>query len=138
VLEITESVLMDVPDAQQTLTRLKGLGVRLSLDDFGTGYSSLSYLHRFPLDALKIDRSFLNGVTPDSDGTAETIIRSVMVLAHALNLSVTTEGIETEHQARFIEELCGDLLQGFLLSRRCRLRRSGHCCPERVRKGRCA
>jgi len=117
VLEITESVLMDVPDAQQTLTRLKGLGVRLSLDDFGTGYSSLSYLHRFPLDALKIDRSFLNGVTPDSDGTAETIIRSVMVLAHALNLSVTTEGIETEHQARFIEELCGDLLQGFLLSR---------------------
>ncbi|GGJ66955.1 EAL domain-containing protein [Deinococcus aquiradiocola] len=117
VLEITESVLMDVPDAQQTLTRLKGLGVRLSLDDFGTGYSSLSYLHRFPLDALKIDRSFVIGVRPESDGTAETIIRSVMVMAHSLNLSVTTEGIETEHQARFIEDLNGDLLQGFLLSR---------------------
>ncbi|GHG27430.1 hypothetical protein GCM10017784_20010 [Deinococcus indicus] len=115
VLEITESVLMNVPDAEATLRRLRDMGVRLSLDDFGTGYSSLSYLNRFPLTALKIDRSFLNGVTGDPNGTPEKVIQAVMLLAHALELRVTTEGIETPEQAAFIEEVGGDILQGYLL-----------------------
>jgi diguanylate cyclase (GGDEF)-like protein/PAS domain S-box-containing protein len=117
VLEITESVLMNVPDAEATLRRLRDLGVRLSLDDFGTGYSSLSYLNRFPLTALKIDRSFLNGVTGDLNGTPEKVIQAVMLLAHALDLQVTTEGIETSEQAAFIEGVSGDILQGYLLGR---------------------
>ncbi|MGM9321982.1 EAL domain-containing protein [Deinococcus aquaticus] len=117
VLEITESVLMNVPDAEATLHRLRALGIRLSLDDFGTGYSSLSYLNRFPLTALKIDRSFLQGVTGDPHGTSEKIIEAVMLLSHALNLQVTTEGIETPEQAAFIESVGGDILQGFLLGR---------------------
>ncbi|WP_189099944.1 EAL domain-containing protein [Deinococcus knuensis] len=117
VLEITESVLMNVPDAEATLRRLRALGVALSLDDFGTGYSSLSYLNRFPLTALKIDRSFLRNVTGNPDGTAEKIIQAVMLLSHALNLHVTTEGIETPEQAAFIESVGGDTLQGFLLGR---------------------
>ncbi|MCD0169046.1 EAL domain-containing protein [Deinococcus sp. 23YEL01] len=117
VLEITESVLMNVPDAEATLRHLRALGVRLSLDDFGTGYSSLSYLNRFPLTSLKIDRSFLQGVTGDPHGTPEKIIQAVMLLAHALDLHVTTEGIETPEQAAFIEEVGGDILQGYLLGR---------------------
>ncbi|MCD0166827.1 EAL domain-containing protein [Deinococcus sp. 12RED42] len=117
VLEITESVLMNVPDAEATLRHLRALGVRLSLDDFGTGYSSLSYLNRFPLTSLKIDRSFLQGVTGDPHGTPEKVIQAVMLLAHALDLHVTTEGIETPEQAAFIEEVGGDILQGYLLGR---------------------
>lgn len=119
VLEITESVLLDVPDVHDTLTRLRELGTTLSLDDFGTGYSSLSYLHRFPLGALKIDRSFLKGVGEESDGRAENIIQAVMVMAHALKLKVTCEGIETPAQAALIETHAhdGDLLQGYLLGR---------------------
>ncbi|GAA5436717.1 EAL domain-containing protein [Deinococcus aquaticus] len=108
---------MNVPDAEATLHRLRALGIRLSLDDFGTGYSSLSYLNRFPLTALKIDRSFLQGVTGDPHGTSEKIIEAVMLLSHALNLQVTTEGIETPEQAAFIESVGGDILQGFLLGR---------------------
>ncbi|NTX98953.1 EAL domain-containing protein [Deinococcus sp. JMULE3] len=115
-LEITEGVLLDVPDAAQTLQTLHGLGVRLSLDDFGTGYSSLSYLHRLPLNGLKIDRSFVRDLGQEK-GVAESIVRAVMLLAHALNLHVTTEGIEQETQVAFIEALGGDYLQGFLLAR---------------------
>ncbi len=115
-LEITESVLLDVPDAAQTLGALHALGVRLSLDDFGTGYSSLSYLHRLPLHGLKIDRSFIRDLG-QAQGVAENIIRAVMLLAHTLNLHVTTEGIELETQAGFVEALGGDYLQGYLLAR---------------------
>jgi len=117
ILEITEGVLMDIPDAEATLRALRDLGVRLALDDFGTGYSSLSYLRRFPLTSLKIDRSFMEGVIGDDQGTPENVVRAVMLLAHALGLSVTSEGVENETQANFIRSVNGELLQGYLFSR---------------------
>jgi EAL domain-containing protein (putative c-di-GMP-specific phosphodiesterase class I) len=94
---------------------LKSLGVQLSIDDFGTGYSSLSYLHRLPVDTLKIDRSFVDGLGNDQQDTA--IVRSVVNLAKTLNLSVTGEGIETSAQQYQLTNLGCDLGQGFLLAR---------------------
>ncbi|MFC3831350.1 MULTISPECIES: EAL domain-containing protein [Deinococcus] len=115
-LEITESVLLDVPDAAETLNALSALGVHLSLDDFGTGYSSLSYLHRLPLHGLKIDRSFVRALG-QAPGAAENIVRAVVLLAHALNLHVTTEGLEQDMQIQVVEALGSDYLQGYLLAR---------------------
>jgi diguanylate cyclase (GGDEF)-like protein len=115
-LEITESVLMHGVDATvTTLHALKALGIQLAIDDFGTGYSSLSYLKRFPVDTLKIDRSFVDGLGQDQQDTA--IVRSVVSLAQTLNLSVTGEGIETIAQQKQLESLGCDLGQGFLLAR---------------------
>lgn len=115
-LEITESVLLDVPSATETLSRLHGLGVRLSLDDFGTGYSSLSYLHRLPLHGLKIDRSFVRDLG-DMNSAAAKIVRAIIVLAHTLNLHVTVEGLEQDAQVTCVEDATGDYLQGFFLAR---------------------
>jgi diguanylate cyclase (GGDEF)-like protein len=115
-LEITESVLMhDVDATVATLRALKVLGILLAIDDFGTGYSSLSYLKRFPIDTLKIDRSFVSGLGQDAQDTA--IVRSVVSLAKTLNLSVTGEGIETAAQQAQLAELGCDLGQGFLFAR---------------------
>jgi EAL domain-containing protein (putative c-di-GMP-specific phosphodiesterase class I) len=115
-LEITESVLMDSIDATvSTLTALKALGIQLAIDDFGTGYSSLSYLKRFPVDTLKIDRSFVKGLGQDQQDSA--IVRSVVSLAKTLKLSVTAEGIETVAQRYQLASLGCDLGQGFLLAR---------------------
>ena len=115
-LEITESVAMQDPDATATTLRaLKTLGVRLAIDDFGTGYSSLSYLKRFPLDTLKIDRSFVDGLGDDSQETA--IVQSVIALARALNLSTTGEGIETPGQQEHLRALGCDAGQGYLFAR---------------------
>jgi diguanylate cyclase (GGDEF)-like protein len=114
-LEITESTLME--NAQHTLEalhRLRSLGVRLSIDDFGTGYSSLSYLKRFPVDIIKIDRSFVRDVPHDVDDAA--IVTGIIALAHSLRLDVVAEGVETESQLRFLKEQSCDLLQGFYLS----------------------
>jgi len=111
-LEITESVLMD--DAVSTieiLRELKDLGVRLAIDDFGTGYSSLSYLKRFPIDLLKVDRSFIAGLGSDPEDSA--IVPAVIALAHALDLRVVAEGVETEQQRTILLELGCDLGQGF-------------------------
>ncbi|MCB1283705.1 MAG: EAL domain-containing protein [Microthrixaceae bacterium] len=103
-LEITESSLMsDVERSAELLGRLRALGVGLAIDDFGTGYSSLSYLKRFPVDVLKVDRSFVTGV--DHDAQDQAIVRSVVTLAEALKMSVTAEGIETEAHARTLIEL---------------------------------
>lgn len=115
-LELTESMLMHDPQqAAQTLTQLKQIGVRLSVDDFGTGYSSLSYLKQFPLDTLKIDRTFINNIPHDADDVA--IALAIINLAHNLDLEVVAEGVETEHQAHFLVKQGCDMLQGFCFSK---------------------
>jgi diguanylate cyclase (GGDEF)-like protein len=115
-LEITESAMMDNPDkAIAMLRRLKNLGLQLSIDDFGTGYSSLSYLHRFPIDTLKVDRSFVGSM---EDGTENgEIVRTIIALAKALNLDVVAEGIESIHQLHQLRILGCEYGQGYLFSR---------------------
>jgi EAL domain-containing protein (putative c-di-GMP-specific phosphodiesterase class I) len=115
-LEITESTVMDDPAAAvEMLQHMKDLGIRLAIDDFGTGYSSLSYLHRFPLDMLKIDRSFISG---NSDGVnGMEIARTVMPLAKNLHLDVVAEGVETAEQVRELKTLKCKYAQGFYFSK---------------------
>ncbi|PYM49981.1 MAG: hypothetical protein DME16_07585 [Candidatus Rokuibacteriota bacterium] len=115
-LEITESTVMqDAPVTLTKLTELKELGVRLAIDDFGTGYSSLGYLKRFPVDTLKIDRSFVKGLSPDGGDNA--IVRAVVTVAKSLNMDVTAEGVETEAQLAELRALGCDRWQGFLFAR---------------------
>ena len=115
-LEITESTVMqDAPVTLTKLNELKELGVRLAIDDFGTGYSSLGYLKRFPVDTLKIDRSFVKGLSPDGGDNA--IVRAVVTVAKSLNMDVTAEGVETEGQLAELKALGCDRGQGFLFAR---------------------
>ena len=115
-LEITESVIIrDVFAAVPVLRKLKDLGIQLAIDDFGTGYASLSYLKRLPVDALKIDRSFIQGIGQDQEDTA--IVQATMMLAKSLHLKVTGEGIETAEQAAILAGWGCDLGQGYLYSR---------------------
>jgi diguanylate cyclase (GGDEF)-like protein/PAS domain S-box-containing protein len=115
-LELTESILMeDVDSAMHTLRALKSLGVFIAIDDFGTGYSSLNYLKQFPLDVLKIDRSFVDGLPHgEQDGQ---IARAIIAMAHSLNLTVIAEGVETLAQLNFLRGHHCDEVQGFLLGR---------------------
>jgi EAL domain-containing protein (putative c-di-GMP-specific phosphodiesterase class I) len=113
-LEITETTAMQHTDvALGTLKRLKQLGVSLVIDDFGTGYSSLSYLKRFPVDKLKIDRSFTTELPGDPDQCA--IVSAIAALAHALDIQVVAEGVENEAQREFLRGCACDHLQGDLL-----------------------
>ncbi|MDQ3803079.1 MAG: EAL domain-containing protein [Acidobacteriota bacterium] len=115
-LEITEGVLMtDAEPVKATLTRLRKAGVDLYLDDFGTGYASLSYLHRFPLTALKIDRSFVGRIGPQ--GEQSELARAIVMMAHSLKLSVIAEGIETDAQLAHLRAMGCELGQGNLFSR---------------------
>jgi PAS domain S-box-containing protein len=114
-LELTESILIESTDmAIITLNDLKNMGIRLSIDDFGTGYSSLSYLKKFPIDILKIDRSFVRNVSTDADDRA--IINAIIAMAHTLNLKVIAEGVENEQQLAFLHEHGSDGIQGYLFS----------------------
>ncbi|WP_229219881.1 GGDEF/EAL domain-containing response regulator [Rugamonas fusca] len=115
-LEITEGTVMGDPDkAVAALKRLKDIGVSISLDDFGTGYSSLGYLKRFPIDVLKIDKSFVDDVTTNPNDAA--IALSVISLAHNLNLRVIAEGVETREQVDFLAQRGCDEMQGYFFSR---------------------
>lgn len=113
-LEITEGIMMENVDSNiQLLHSLQQAGISLSIDDFGTGYSSMAYLKRFPIDQLKIDRSFVN----DIHQGGEAIIGAILAMAHSLGLSVVAEGVETEAQLTFLESLGCDVVQGFYFSR---------------------
>ena len=116
MLEITESVLVQDADLTvQRLRALKALGIRLAIDDFGTGYSSLSYLRRFPVDILKIDRSFVSGV---GDGSQDSVLtEAIVMLARTLQLKVVAERIEQPAQLAFLRELGCDLGQGYYFAR---------------------
>lgn len=115
-LELTESILMrDVAEAMEILANLKRLGLCIAVDDFGTGYSSLNYLKRFPIDVLKIDRSFVDGL-PDGERDAQ-IARAIIAMSHSLNLAVIAEGVETHAQLDFLREHGCDEVQGFLFGR---------------------
>src|SRR5687768_10748475 len=115
-VELTESAVMH--DADQFIAMLgeiNDLGVQIALDDFGTGYSSLSYLKRFPVDRLKVDRSFVQDIVTDSDDA--TIVRAIIALGHNLGLKVVAEGVETQQQLDFLRDNQCDELQGFYFGR---------------------
>jgi diguanylate cyclase (GGDEF)-like protein len=115
-IEITETVLMeDIDHATETLRELKSMGIRLAVDDFGTGYSSMSYLKRFPLDVMKIDRSFIADLETDESDRA--ICRAMISVARGLNMEVVAEGTETDFQLQFLREAGCEIGQGFLLDR---------------------
>jgi EAL domain-containing protein (putative c-di-GMP-specific phosphodiesterase class I) len=115
-LEITESTVMADPSAAvEMLQQIKSLGIRLAIDDFGTGYSSLSYLHRFPLDTLKIDRSFISVMEEDGEGME--IARSIVPMANNLRLDVVAEGVETIQQVALLKKLQCKYGQGYYFSR---------------------
>lgn len=116
-LEITETALMHEPNiALQRISALRKLGIAIGIDDFGTGYSSLSYLQRFPVDILKVDRSFVSPEDGEQEENRE-IVRAVVALAQSLSLQVVAEGVETHEQLAFIRSLGCDGVQGFLLAR---------------------
>ena len=116
-LEVTEGALLDNPEqVQETLEVLREAGVVAALDDFGTGYSSLSYLHRFPLHALKIDRSFVTALRRDEQAGSEVVVRAVLAMAGTLGMDVIAEGIETREQCDYLMEMGCELGQGYLFS----------------------
>jgi len=114
-LEITESMIMENIDlAVETMNQLRSMGVQIHIDDFGTGYSSLSYLHRFPIDAIKIDRTFINKLS--ADGKNKEIILSILSLASSMNFDVIAEGVEMDHQMVHMQNMQCQFGQGFLIS----------------------
>ncbi len=115
-IELTEGVIMENAKANvDALRQLKEMGLKLSIDDFGTGYSSLSYLNRFPLDELKIDRSFVIQINGPGDRSA--IVAAIIAMAHSLGLSVVAEGVETELQRAYLQAHACDEFQGYLVSK---------------------
>jgi EAL domain-containing protein (putative c-di-GMP-specific phosphodiesterase class I) len=115
-LELTESQLLDDIDNAINISRqLRALGVKLAIDDFGTGYSSLSYLKRFPVDYVKIDRSFICEL--DQVGEDSAIVRAIIAMVHSLELKVVAEGVETQTQMDFLKAHGCDEVQGYLISR---------------------
>ncbi|MBN4055169.1 EAL domain-containing protein, partial [bacterium AH-315-K03] len=115
-LEITESVIMENPeDVIGTLEQLKSMGVQLAIDDFGTGYSSLNYLRRFPIDVIKIDRSFVSDITENQ--VDADIVNTIIALAHIMGVKVVAEGVETALQKELLKQQSCDIMQGYYLSK---------------------
>ena len=115
-LELTESVMLSaLQDAAETIRRLQRIGVTVAIDDFGTGYSALSYIQRLPFNALKVDRTFMKEIMQRSETKA--MVRSLVLLAQELGMTVIVEGIETEAQLRAIKEMGANEVQGYLLGR---------------------
>ena len=113
-LEITESTILNEEDGTlDALKELNEMGISLAVDDFGTGYSSLSYLQKFPIDRVKIDRSFVNDLSTD---IGQSLVGAIISMAHSLEIGVVAEGVETREQAEFLRERGCDELQGFLFS----------------------
>ena len=116
-LELTETILMeDLEKTVKTLNKLKKMGIKISIDDFGTGYSSLSYLKQFPIDTLKIDQSFISSINSNLVDDNFTIANIVIDLGHKLGMKVIAEGVETEHQIRFLKKYACDKIQGYIIS----------------------
>jgi EAL domain-containing protein (putative c-di-GMP-specific phosphodiesterase class I) len=115
LVEVTESALVDDLDAGAFFRELQELGVRLAIDDFGTGYSSLGRLSDFPVDVVKIDKSFVDRLGDDADGDA--MVRAVIALSHSLGIQAIAEGVEQEHQADALARLGCTLAQGYLFGR---------------------
>lgn len=115
-LEITESLLMEAPEAaKEALEKCRNYGIDISIDDFGTGYSSLSYLHFFPIDTLKIDQSFIRAMT--THPASLVLVKSIIGLARGLNMKIIAEGVETASEARIVRELGVEWVQGFFFSK---------------------
>jgi EAL domain-containing protein (putative c-di-GMP-specific phosphodiesterase class I) len=130
-LELTETTVMETgQESVQKLAEIKDLGLRIAIDDFGTGYSSLSYLKRFPVDVIKIDRSFIVDLTSNTGSAA--IVQSVLTMARGLGIDVVAEGVEREDQLKLLEELGCVEIQGFLFSKPVSAERMG----ELLRAGR--
>ena len=118
VLEVTETTaITDFECSQQTIRRLRDLGLVVSVDDFGAGFTSLAYLSSLAVDELKLDRSFIHGLTSASNARNQALVRSTIDLAHALGLRVVAEGIEDEACFELLDALGSDLAQGYLISR---------------------
>ena len=115
VLEITESIAMYAESMIENLYALKELGISLSMDDFGTGYSSLSYLNKYPLDSLKIDKSFVMGMNRDDESKA--LVKTIIAIAKQLDLKVIAEGVEGDEEYHFLSEIGCDYAQGYFISR---------------------
>jgi EAL domain-containing protein (putative c-di-GMP-specific phosphodiesterase class I) len=104
----------DLPDTRKILHELGRLGVRLSVDDFGIGYSALSYLKRFPVNGLKIDKSFISGLPTDRGDVS--LVEAIIAMARSLHIEITAEGVETEEQLQFLRQRGCDFVQGYHLS----------------------
>jgi EAL domain-containing protein (putative c-di-GMP-specific phosphodiesterase class I) len=125
-LEVTESLALEnAATIMGTLNECQALGVQIAMDDFGTGYSSLSYLKRYPLDALKIDQSFVRNITRDVGDAA--IARAIVAMAHSFNMSVIAEGVETTEQLAFLKALGCEYFQGYLFSKPVPAEQAVHC-----------
>ena len=115
-IEVTEhTMLHNIETVSAIVEHLRGIGIKASLDDFGTGYSSLHYIKRFPVDALKIDISFIQNICTDANDIA--IVSAIITMAHAMNLKVIAEGVENNEQLQILRELHCDQIQGYIFSR---------------------
>ena len=116
-IEITETVILGNEEViTKTLNQLRNMGISISIDDFGTGYSSLSYLKRFPVNTLKIDRSFISDLSNETSGSSNALITAIISIAHSLNMTVVAEGVETKEQMNFLKNSNCQEVQGYLYS----------------------